>query len=49
MGRTAVFDAGSSLTVQADKKQDAHTPGLDVVLLGGQPFQEPMAHYGPFG
>ncbi|MEU4681612.1 pirin family protein [Streptomyces xinghaiensis] len=48
LGRTAVFGAGSSLTVRADEKQDAHTPDLEVVLLGGRPIREPMAHYGPF-
>ncbi|MCZ9345689.1 pirin family protein, partial [Streptomyces sp. TRM76130] len=47
-GQTAVFGAGSSLTVRADEKQDGNTPDLEVVLLGGRPIREPMAHYGPF-
>jgi redox-sensitive bicupin YhaK (pirin superfamily) len=47
-GQTAVFGAGSSLTVRADGKQDSRTPDLEVVLLGGRPIREPMAHYGPF-
>ncbi|MFI5658213.1 pirin family protein [Streptomyces sp. NPDC051684] len=47
-GQTAVFGAGSSLTVRADESQDANTPDLEVVILGGQPIREPMAHYGPF-
>ncbi|GHH56604.1 hypothetical protein GCM10018775_63100 [Streptomyces umbrinus] len=47
-GQTTVFGAGSSLTVRADEKQDANTPDLEVVILGGQPIREPMAHYGPF-
>ncbi|MFJ3930322.1 MULTISPECIES: pirin family protein [unclassified Streptomyces] len=48
LGQTAVFGHGGSLTVRADEKQDSPTPDLDVVLLGGRPIREPMAHYGPF-
>ncbi|MEU4346920.1 pirin family protein [Streptomyces sp. NPDC023838] len=48
MGQTAVFGDGGSLTVRADEKQDGNTPDLEVVLLGGRPIREPMAHYGPF-
>ncbi|WP_063741765.1 pirin family protein [Streptomyces zinciresistens] len=47
-GQTAVFGEGGSLTVRADEKQDSRTPDLEVVLLGGRPIREPMAHYGPF-
>lgn len=47
-GQTAVFGKGGALTVRADEKQDGNTPDLEVVLLGGQPIREPMAHYGPF-
>jgi redox-sensitive bicupin YhaK (pirin superfamily) len=48
MGQTAVYGPGSSLTVRADERQDGHAPDLEVVLLGGLPIREPMAHYGPF-
>lgn len=48
MGQTAVFGDGGSVTVRADHKQDGHAPDLEVILLGGQPIREPMAHYGPF-
>ncbi|MFR9672993.1 pirin family protein [Streptomyces sp. TR06-5] len=48
VGQTAVFGDGDALTVRADTSQDSHTPSLDVVLLGGSPLREPMAHYGPF-
>ncbi|MFJ6824736.1 pirin family protein [Streptomyces niveus] len=47
-GQTAVFGTGSSLTVRADESQDSNEPDLEVVLLGGRPIREPMAHYGPF-
>jgi redox-sensitive bicupin YhaK (pirin superfamily) len=48
MGQTAVFGTGGSLTVRADESQDSNSPDLEVVLLGGRPIREPMAHYGPF-
>ncbi|GGW96870.1 hypothetical protein GCM10010353_10210 [Streptomyces chryseus] len=47
-GQTAVFGAGGSLTVRADEQQDSNSPDLEIVLLGGRPIREPMAHYGPF-
>ncbi|MER7517080.1 pirin family protein [Streptomyces sp. NPDC126499] len=59
-GQTAVFGhagtpspgeagrGGGRLVVRADDKQDGNTPDLEVVLLGGRPIREPMAHYGPF-
>ncbi|MFF2373065.1 pirin family protein [Streptomyces xiamenensis] len=49
LGQTAVFGAeGETVTLRADERQDSHTPALEVILLGGQPIREPMAHYGPF-
>ncbi|MEE1930151.1 pirin family protein [Streptomyces sp. TRM 70351] len=44
LGQTAVYGAGSSVTLRAD----AGAEPLEVVLLGGRPIREPMAHYGPF-
>ncbi|MCF6524089.1 pirin family protein [Streptomyces sp. JJ36] len=48
LGQAAVFGPGDALTVRADTRQDAHTPDLEIVLLGGRPLREPVAHYGPF-
>ena len=48
LGQAAVFGAGNSLTVRADDKQDSHAPDLEVVLVGGRPIREPIAHHGPF-
>jgi len=47
-GQLAVFGAGDRVTIAADVSQDANRPALEVVLLGGRPIDEPVAHYGPF-
>ena len=47
-GQLAVFGPGGSVTLAAGTTQDGHTPNLDVLLLGGLPIREPVAHYGPF-
>lgn len=36
------------LTLRAADRQDGRTSALEVVLLGGLPIREPIAHYGPF-
>ncbi|MEV4532870.1 pirin family protein [Asanoa sp. NPDC049518] len=47
-GQLAVHGAGDALRITADLQQDAHTPALDLYIMGGQPIREPVAHYGPF-
>lgn len=44
-GQLAVFGAGDHLTARASAK---HAEPLDLMLLGGRPLREPIAHYGPF-
>ena len=43
-----VFGPGDVLTVEAADAQDERSPDLEVLLLGGLPIREPIAHYGPF-
>jgi redox-sensitive bicupin YhaK (pirin superfamily) len=47
-GQLAVLGAGDVVTVQAAGQQDAHTPQLEVLILGGLPIREPVAWAGPF-
>ena len=47
-GQLALLGAGDRITVAAAETQDSNRPALEVLLLGGRPIREPVAHYGPF-
>ena len=47
-GQLAVLGAGRRAADHRRPQQDAHTPDLEVYIMGGQPIREPVAHYGPF-
>ena len=47
-GQTCLFGEGEVVTISAAKNQENRSPKLEVLLLGGEPIQEPIAWYGPF-
>lgn len=47
-GQLVVLGTGDRITVAAHTAQDSNRPALEVLLLGGRPIREPVAHYGPF-
>jgi redox-sensitive bicupin YhaK (pirin superfamily) len=47
-GQLAVLGPGDAFTLRANASQEARSPALDVLLLGGRPIREPVATYGPF-
>jgi redox-sensitive bicupin YhaK (pirin superfamily) len=47
-GQLAVLGDGNAITVAASSVQDARSPNLDIIVLGGRPIREPVAWMGPF-
>jgi quercetin 2,3-dioxygenase len=47
-GQMAVHVDGDYLVLHAKDTQDSRTEAFEVLILGGEPIREPVAHYGPF-
>jgi len=47
-GQLALFGDGDRMRLRADPVQESRHPAVEVVILGGAPIGEPVAHVGPF-
>jgi redox-sensitive bicupin YhaK (pirin superfamily) len=47
-GQLATLGDGDTIVVSAAPSQNTRSPNLELLILGGRPIGEPVAHYGPF-
>ncbi len=47
-GQLSVLGEGDAVELRAAAKPDGSSETFEVLLLGGRPINEPVAHYGPF-
>lgn len=43
-----VFGSGDTITIGAASQQAAPDDDLEILIIGGRPLREPIAHWGPF-
>jgi quercetin 2,3-dioxygenase len=47
-GQLAALGSGDVVAATGGTHQETRSPNLELLILGGRPIREPVAHYGPF-
>ena len=47
-GQLVALGAGDVVVATGASTQESRSPNLELLILGGRPIREPVAHYGPF-